>query len=163
MNLSEIDLTNMSISFKEQAIRLFFAFIIGTLIGIERTNARKPAGVRTHAMLCLICTMLTMVSTYGFDYLGLESDPTRLISNIITGVGFVAGGVIYFVSKSQEIKGLTTSVGVWGAACLGIPIGLGHYSLVILTFILMQISIKFDVFLRKIHIIDTKNKNDIDE
>lgn len=128
------------LSIKEQIIRIVVAIVVGASIGLERKYHGKPAGVRTHTIVCVISTMLTITSAYGFYAFG-GTDPARLLANILTGIGFLAGGVIYSVKQGtrKSIYGLTTAAGVWGVGALGIPIGLGLYPLVIITVIAMQL------------------------
>lgn len=124
---------------KQQILRLVIATIVGAIIGLERKYHGKPAGVRTHTIVCIISTMLTITSAYGFYSFG-QIDPSRLLANILTGIGFLAGGVIYSVKlgERKSVYGLTTAAGVWGVGALGIPIGLGLYPLAILTVICIQ-------------------------
>ncbi|MHC1747900.1 MAG: MgtC/SapB family protein [Cellulosilyticaceae bacterium] len=146
------------LSLKEQVIRIFLGLIVGAIIGLERKYRGKPAGVRTHAIICVICTMLTIVSAYGFKEFGGTGDPSRLISNILTGVGFLAGGVIYSVNRGDKktVHGLTTAAGVWGAACLGIPIGLGLYAITLITLSAIQLILFVEGVL-------IRNKSDLSE
>lgn len=124
---------------KEQIIRLAIATFVGAIIGLERKYHGKPAGVRTHTIVCIISTMLTITSAYGFYSFG-QIDPSRLLANILTGIGFLAGGVIYSVKEGERksVYGLTTAAGIWGVGALGIPIGLGLYPLAILTVVCIQ-------------------------
>jgi putative Mg2+ transporter-C (MgtC) family protein len=157
----------MNLSTLEQAIRIFFAIIVGSILGLERFKLHKIARVKTHAIITVICTMLTIVSAYGFNNLPGSSNSTRLISNILTGVGFLAGGVIYVTTKKnsdleENVIGLTTAAGIFGAAMLGIPIGLGHFQLVILTVSEIELSLKSDYIMKKLHILkeeDEENHN----
>ena len=119
----------IGISLLDQIIRISVAILVGSVIGLERKRLHKAAGVRTHAVIAVVCTMLTIVSVYGFNGVSGNIDPTRLLSNIITGVGFLAGGAIFVSTKKsnksfeETVVGLTTSAGIFGAAMLGIPIG----------------------------------------
>lgn len=124
---------------KQQMLRLIIATFVGAIIGLERKYHGKPAGVRTHTIVCIISTMLTITSAYGFYSFG-QIDPSRLLANILTGIGFLAGGVIYSVKygERKSVYGLTTAAGIWGVGALGIPIGLGLYPLAILTIICIQ-------------------------
>lgn len=124
---------------KEQILRLAIATFVGAIIGFERKYHGKPAGVRTHTIVCIISTMLTITSAYGFYSFG-QIDPTRLLANILTGIGFLAGGVIYSVKygERKSVYGLTTAAGIWGVGALGIPIGLGLYPLAISTVVCIQ-------------------------
>ena len=149
----------MNLSTLDQAIRIFVAIIVGSIIGLERMKFHKAAGVRTHAIITVICTMLTIVSAYGFAGLPGSTDPSRLIANILTGVGFLAGGVIYVTTKKdanhveEGVVGLTTAAGIFGAAMLGIPIGVGHFQLVILTVAGIELSLKSEYIMKKLHIL----------
>jgi len=104
-------------------------------------------------------TMLTMVSAYSFAELPGSKNPTRLITNILTGVGFLAGGVIYVTTKKDDkhveegVIGLTTAAGIFGAAMLGILIGLGHFQLAILTIAGIELSLKSENIMKKLHIL----------
>lgn len=157
----------MELSIFEQIIRIFVAIVVGSVIGFERRKQHKSAGIRTHAIITVICTMLTIVSVYGFRNIkAINIDPTRLLSNILTGVGFLAGGVIYVTTKKdsnkateEEVVGLTTAAGIFGAAMLGIPIGLGYYPLVVITVVAFQITLKLNYVLEKLKLIE-KNSND---
>lgn len=147
------------LSIKEQIIRLAIATFIGAIIGLERKYHGKPAGVRTHTIVCIISTMLTITSAYGFYSFG-QIDPTRLLANILTGIGFLAGGVIYSVKlgERKSVYGLTTAAGIWGVGALGIPIGLGSYPLAFLT----VIGIQFILVVERI-IQNRQGDNDDDE
>lgn len=146
----------MSLSYGEQLIRLLVALVMGGLVGLERNLAGKPAGIRTHMLVSVTCTMLTMVSAYGFAHLdAVNRDPARLIANILTGIAFLSAGVIYVVSSKEKdeasIIGLTTGAGIWGVAGLGIPIGLGHYFLASITFVIMGVALAMEKVERLIH------------
>lgn len=144
----------LGLPLEQQALRIFIALIVGSLIGLERVQAQKPAGVRTHAVVCIVSAMLTLVSAYGFADFPGEVDPSRLIANILTGIGFLAGGVIYIVAKGEDktVKGLTTAAGIWGVASLGIPIGLGHHFLVLITYVAIRIALKGERLFEKLSI-----------
>lgn len=154
----------MKIDIFTQFLRIVLAIIVGSIIGFERMKLHKAAGVRTHAIITVICTMITMVSAYGFFGLSGNIDPTRLLSNIITGVGFLGGGVIYVTMKKdnteeENVVGLNTAAGIFGAAMLGIPLGLGYYYLVVFTIIGMEFAFKTEWILKKFHI-SGNSKND---
>lgn len=155
----------LNLTLLQEATRIFFAIVVGSILGLERMKFHKAAGVRTHAIITVVCTMITMVSAYGFVGIGAVTDPTRLISNILTGVGFLSGGVIYVTTKvnnkraEEGVVGLTTAAGIFGAATLGIPIGLGYYPLVIITLLAILFSLKTEYILRKLHILKTNQPN----
>lgn len=133
----------MSLDIRHQILRIFIALVVGSIIGFERKKSNKSAGIKTHSIITIISTMLTIVSLYGFnEFEGISLDPTRLISNIITGVGFLCSGVIFIKTKKnneESVVGLTTAAGIFGSAMLGIPIGMGHYPLVVMTVVGIEI------------------------
>ncbi len=104
----------------EIILRLFTATIIGSLIGFTRRH--KPAGLRTFALICLGSAVFTIVSINDFQ----NSDPTRVIAQIVAGIGFLGLGVIWKHGISEP-TGLTTAAGIWVAAALGVLVGLGWW------------------------------------
>lgn len=100
--------------------RLFAATLIGLLIGFTRRH--KPAGIRTFALICLGSAIFTIISVSDFQ----GSDPTRVIAQIVAGVGFLGLGVIWKHGVGEP-TGLTTAAGIWVAAALGVLIGLGWW------------------------------------
>jgi len=153
------------LSHKEIVIRLLVALIVGTVLGIERTKAGKPAGVRTHALVCITSTMISIVSAYGFgefvnDKGIISMDPARLIVGIITGIGFLGAGIIWKDTSHGDVRGLTTAANIWASAALGIAIGLGHYFLVFCTVLAIFIALRLGVVLVNIGLIkyDTEDR-----
>lgn len=128
--------------------RLVIASIVGIIIGIERTKRGKNAGVATFSIICLASCFLTIVSAYG---LGTQSDPSRLVANIITAIGFVAGGVIFTIDKDnkRKVSGLTTGAILFCVASLGIGIGLGMHILVFTVVLLIEFNINIGIYLKK--------------
>lgn len=133
----------MGISNLDVTIRLVVALVAGAVLGLERTKRRKPAGIRTHALVCITAASLTIVSAYGVtDFAATRNmDPLRLAAQIVSGIGFLGAGVIWKASHG-DIRGLTTASNIWAAAGLGIATGLGHFYLVFLTVVLLQIALK---------------------
>lgn len=115
-------------------LRIIIASICGIVIGYERQNRLKVAGVRTHLIVCLASAMIMIVSKYGFsdilNHNGIALDPSRIAAQIISGVSFLGAGII-FVHK-REITGLTTAAGIWATAAVGMAIGAGMYLIGIL-------------------------------
>lgn len=107
------------------AVRLILAVLCGGLIGIEREYKRRPAGFRTHILICLGAAMTTLTSQYLFLVLHLYTDIARLGAQVIAGVGFIGAGTIV-VTKRQRVKGLTTAAGLWVAAIIGLMCGAGY-------------------------------------
>lgn len=107
------------------AVRLILAVLCGGLIGIEREYKRRPAGFRTHILICLGAAMTTLTSQYLYLVLHLYTDIARLGAQVIAGVGFIGAGTIV-VTKRQRVKGLTTAAGLWVAAIIGLMCGAGY-------------------------------------
>lgn len=148
----------MNITYWDILGRLGLAFLIGGLLGTDRTIKRKAAGIKTHALVCLVCAMVSMISKEGLP----GSDPSRIISNILTGIGFLAGGVIFTIGKGEgvTIKGLTTAAGLFGTACIGIPIGLGYYVFSCITFLFIELAFNIEWILHRLHILPHFEKDD---
>ncbi|MBI1769401.1 MAG: MgtC/SapB family protein [Bacteroidetes bacterium] len=104
----------------EIAVRLLISFAIGTAIGLEREYRSKAAGLRTMIIICLGSTIFTEISIH----LG-ANNPDRLAANIVTGIGFLGGGVIF--KDGLTITGITTATTIWISAALGMAVGAGEY------------------------------------
>lgn len=111
----------------EQIIRLMLGVGLGGLIGIEREKSHKPAGLRTHTLVCLGATLVTIISTYYY-----EMDPARIAAAIMTGVGFIGAGAI-IASGKKGVHGVTTAATIWSSAAIGIAVGSGAYILSVFT------------------------------
>lgn len=126
----------------EYVLRLVIACICGACVGFERSRRFKDAGIRTHVMVTLGAALIMVVSKYGFqDIPALEMmkvDASRVASNVVTGVGFLGAGVIFF--KGTSIKGLTTAAGIWTTAGIGLALGSGLYFIGIASAIIMIIA-----------------------
>lgn len=108
-------------------IRILLALICAGCIGIERTRKRQAAGLRTHILVCLGAAVVMMLSQF-LVLKNPDADAGRLGAQVISGIGFLGAGTILVTSKSR-IKGLTTAAGLWAAACMGLAIGAGFYTL----------------------------------
>ena len=106
------------------AIRLFLAMVCGGCIGLERERKRRPAGFRTHILICVGAAMTTLTSQYLALELGLYTDMARLGAQVIAGIGFIGAGTIV-ITKRRQVKGLTTAAGLWVAAIVGLCCGSG--------------------------------------
>lgn len=113
----------------EYLIRILLAGFCGILIGYERKNRMKEAGIRTHFIVCLSAALMMIVSKYGFqDQIGTKGialDPARIGAQVISGIGFLGAGMIFM--RRQSVKGLTTAAGIWATSGVGIAIGAGLY------------------------------------
>ena len=108
-------------------VRFVLATICGGLIGIEREHKHRPAGFRTHILVCLGAAATTMTSQYLLSFFGPGvTDPARLGAQVIAGIGFIGAGTI-IVTKRRQVKGLTTAAGLWTSAIIGLAIGVGYY------------------------------------
>lgn len=111
--------------------RLGVAMLAGIVLGFERERADKPAGIRTYmlvtqgAALFMICAIMLSSQVTMFD--GTVSDPGRIASTVVQGIGFIAAGVI--LTTGREIVGLTTAAGLWVATAIGLLIGAGFYTI----------------------------------
>lgn len=114
------------ISFLSLALRMILAFVCGGLIGIEREFKRRPAGFRTHILICLGAAIATLTSHYLFLEMGYAADPGRLSAQVVAGIGFIGAGSI-LVNRRQRVKGLTTAAGLWATAVVGLCFGAGFY------------------------------------
>lgn len=123
--------------------QLILAVVLGSIIGLERRLAHKSAGMRTFAMVSLGSALFMILSGLMYSQFGANSafDPSRIASQIIVGIGFLAGGMIIIQNKHPE--GLTTSAGLWVAGAVGMAVGLGFYSIAIFTAVLILIIFEF--------------------
>ena len=108
----------------EIAVRLGLAVVLGGLIGFERRQADKPAGVRTMSLVALGAALFTIISIFGFD----TGDKGRVAAQIVTGVGFLGAGLIFRGGIDRaDVRGLTTAASLWATAAVGMAIGAGLY------------------------------------
>ncbi len=112
-------------------MRLAGALVIGALIGLERTYHGRPAGFRTHALVCLSSALLMLVTVYQKNWMteltldAIRTDPTRMAQGIMTGIGFLGAGVIF--KEGLTVRGLTTAASIWLTASIGILVGVGFW------------------------------------
>ncbi|MFC3282965.1 MgtC/SapB family protein [Litchfieldella rifensis] len=106
------------------------AWLAGSLIGLERSYHGRPAGFRTHALVCLASALLMVVTTHQGQWFSstmpasaINTDPTRMAQGIMTGIGFLGAGVIF--KEGLTVRGLTTAASIWMTAALGILYGIG--------------------------------------
>jgi putative Mg2+ transporter-C (MgtC) family protein len=116
----------------EIAARLVAALVIGALIGLERSYSGRPAGFRTHALVCLSTSLLMLITVYEERWvvqreeLRVTLDPTRMAQGIMTGIGFLGAGAI--MKEGFSVRGLTTAASIWITAAIGILVGIGFYA-----------------------------------
>jgi putative Mg2+ transporter-C (MgtC) family protein len=114
----------------EMAVRLLVALAAGSLIGYERSYHGRPAGFRTHALVCMASSLLMLVTVYEVHWVRasvdkLQIDPTRMAQGIMTGIGFLGAGVI--IKEGLSVRGLTTAASIWITSAIGILAGIGFY------------------------------------
>lgn len=113
-------------------LRLTLATICGGILGAERGRKKRPAGFRTHILVCIGSAMVMITSQYMTDILKIATDASRMGAQVISGIGFLGAGTIIVVGRN-EVKGLTTAAGLWSCACMGLAIGIGFYEGAIIT------------------------------
>ena len=107
-------------------IRLLLAAFLGGCIGLEREKYKRPAGFRTHILVCLGASMTSLVAQYIVFNIGITSDAARIPAQVISGLGFLGVGTI--LTKGRDhIVGLTTAAGIWAVGTIGIACGFGFY------------------------------------
>jgi putative Mg2+ transporter-C (MgtC) family protein len=112
-------------------VRVLAAVVVGALIGFERTFHGRPAGFRTHALVCVASSLLMLVTVYQNQWMtvvpldAIRTDPTRMAQGIMTGIGFLGAGVIF--KEGLTVRGLTTAASIWVTAAIGILMGIGFY------------------------------------
>jgi len=111
----------------EFVFKLLLALILGGLVGFERENIHRPAGLRTHILVCVGSTLVMLTSEFIISrYHGIvNADPARLGAQVISGIGFLGAGTI--IREGNSVKGLTTAASLWAVSCVGLAIGIGFY------------------------------------
>jgi putative Mg2+ transporter-C (MgtC) family protein len=111
--------------------RVLGALVIGALIGFERTFHGRPAGFRTHSLVCVASALLMIVTVYQNEWMtatpadSIRTDPTRMAQGIMTGIGFLGAGVIF--KEGLTVRGLTTAASIWVTSAIGILVGIGFW------------------------------------
>lgn len=123
----------------EEILRLLLAVTIGCIIGIERERKNRPAGMRTHVLVCVgACIIAILENLMVADTIALNMTNThcgiavsngRISAQVISGIGFLGAGTIFISQK--KIAGLTTAASLWNVACLGLAVGMGYYMLAV--------------------------------
>ncbi len=108
----------------EYLVRILVAACLGLLIGSERKNRNKSAGIRTHVIVALGAALIMVVSKYGFTDVE-KVDSARVAAQVVSGVGFLGAGVIFV--RNNLVNGLTTAAGIWATAGVGLALGAGMY------------------------------------
>ena len=117
----------MSEVWSQSVLPLLVSMVLGTVLGWERQVEGKPAGLRTHTLVCLGSTLFVLTARHASAAFGATTDPTRIIHGIVTGVGFLGAGAI--LRKDGDVHGLTTAASVWFVAAIGVAAGVEAYIL----------------------------------
>ena len=137
----------------EITVRLLLAGILGGIVGFEREHTHRPAGCRTHILVCVGSALVMITSEFIFRkyHLLTNADPARLGAQIISGIGFLGAGTI--IRDGFNVKGLTTAASLWAVSCVGIAAGIGFYEGAILATILIFITL---IALKKMELVFPK-------
>ncbi|KRK07405.1 membrane protein, mgtc sapb family [Lactobacillus pasteurii DSM 23907 = CRBIP 24.76] len=145
----------------EITIRLVIAVIIATCIGFDREHKNRPAGIKTHVLVCVgSCIIALIQKKIGYDALQLaltqpklagiiRADEARLIAQVISGIGFLGAGTI--LVQHRTVLGLTTAASLWAVAGMGLAIGMGDYEIGIAGAVIVLIVLVFSKKLIRIH------------
>lgn len=132
-----------NVDWLDMLIRIVSAIIVGGIIGLEREKHNRPAGLRTHILVCLGACLVTIIESILVTQIKSMSDAGpqititvgRIAAQVVSGVGFLGAGTIVF--SQRKISGLTTAASLWNVACLGLAIGYGYYFLAFVSCILV--------------------------
>ncbi len=119
--------------------RMVLAFICGAVIGMERSVKNRPAGFRTHILICIGAATAAVTGHYIYLVMRMPADTTRLPAQVITGLGFIGAGTI-IVTGARTVKGLTTAAGLWTTGVIGLAIGSGFYEGAIIGMIMVLVT-----------------------
>jgi putative Mg2+ transporter-C (MgtC) family protein len=134
-----------TLDWDESLLRLALAAVLGGLIGMERELREREAGLRTHLLVAVGSALFTIVSAYGFDAFiesgadVVQTDPTRIAAQIVTGIGFLGAGAI--IRQGFSVRGLTTAATLWVVAAVGLAAGAGYYSAAVITTALVLVAL----------------------
>ena len=121
----------------ETTFKIVLSILLSSLIGYEREMRQKGAGLRTHILVGVGSTLIVLTSLHLFDvYKDVTViDPTRMITGIVTGIGFLCAGTI--IQAESRVRGLTTAAALWIVSGVGIAVGAGHYSAAVIVSIVV--------------------------
>jgi putative Mg2+ transporter-C (MgtC) family protein len=135
-------------------LKLLTAFLLSSLIGIEREIIHKPAGIKTHTLVCISSTLVMALGMHLAKTFGATVDPSRLPSQILTGIGFVGAGTI--IRDGFSVKGITTAASLLAITCIGLAVGAGYYAgalfATLFIFLILILTAPFQI------LIDTRRK-----
>ncbi len=134
--------------------RILMALVCGGIIGYEREHKNRPAGLRTHMLVCIGAALVMIISQFIYEnHMPGANDPARLGAQVISGIGFLGAGTI--IRERFSVKGLTTAATLWAVACIGLAIGSGYYLIAVITTIVIFLSL---IIFRKLeHLLKVKS------
>ena len=121
---------------------LLLAVALGAVVGIEREKAHRPAGLRTHMLVCLGSCLFTIVS------LGFSAQPAQVAGGIVAGIGFIGAGTIW--AEHDKVTGITTAASLWATAAIGLTTGIGDYPLAVAVTALVFMILSSKYLLQKV-------------
>ena len=121
---------------------LLLAVFLGAVVGLERETIHKPAGLRTHMLVCLGSCLFTIVS------IGFSIDPARIAAGIVAGIGFIGAGTIW--ADRDKVQGITTAASLWATAAIGLTAGIGDYPLAIIATVLVFVILSSRYLLKRV-------------
>lgn len=127
------------LSWVDIVIRVAIAVLVGMAIGLERELSNHPAGMKTHALVCLGAAITTMISAeMCYSLIGNEAldasskvDMSRIASGVVSGIGFIGAGAIIKSKDGSVVTGITTAATVWVSGCMGLAIGMGYFRIIV--------------------------------
>lgn len=128
-----MNILNLLIQYSPVFLQLILATLLGSLLGVERSLANKVAGMRTYALVSLGAALFVIVGQGVLADLpnGVTFDPLRVAAQVVTGIGFLGAGLIFF--NQEKLQGLTTAAGVWVAAGIGMAVGFDQIAVAVFT------------------------------
>ena len=134
-------LISEEITWETAFIRIILSFILGTIVGIERETHNQPAGLRTHILICIGATLIMLISIYVPQSLSdfKNTDPARIASQVVSGIGFLGAGAI--LKFGVNVKGLTTAASIWTMAAVGLAVGAGMYMISIISVVVIILAL----------------------
>lgn len=127
------------VTYLSVALRIFVAFLLGGAMGLERGLKQRPAGLRTHMLVCVGACMIMLTNQYIYQVFG-TGDPVRMGAQVVSGIGFLGAGTI-MVTKHSQIRGLTTAAGLWATAAVGLATGIGFYEAALMGAIIIVLTL----------------------
>jgi putative Mg2+ transporter-C (MgtC) family protein len=133
---------------------LLLAVALGATVGIEREYAHRPAGLRTHMLVCLgSCLFTIMSSSFG-------GQPAQVAGGIVAGIGFIGAGTIW--AEKDKVKGITTASSLWATSAIGLTIGIGDFPLAITVTLIVFVILASRILFRRLGIEKRENQTSAD-